>query len=135
MVPGPSDGGDRGRMPPIMDTDCIFCRIGAGEIPATVVAESDAALAFLDVAPWTEGHTIVIPRRHADDVLAIDDDDLAAVASLARQVAARLVADGAEGVNLWQSSRAAAGQTVFHLHVHVLPRRAGDRIRQPGSPE
>jgi histidine triad (HIT) family protein len=117
-----------------MEADCIFCRIVAGEIPATVVADSEAALAFLDVAPWTDGHTIVIPRRHADDLLAIGDEDLAAVATLARRVAAGLVEAGAEGVNLWQSNRPAAGQTVFHLHVHVLPRHAGDRIRQPGSP-
>ena len=116
------------------DTECIFCRIVAGEIPATIIAESDAAVAILDVAPWTEGHAIVIPRRHAADLLEIDDDDLAGVASLVRRVAVAAVGDGAEGVNLWQSNRAAAGQTVFHLHVHVLPRRSGDGIRQPGSP-
>jgi histidine triad (HIT) family protein len=117
-----------------MSTDCLFCRIVAGEIPATIIAESEGAIAFLDVGPWTAGHALVIPRRHAADLLEIDDDDLAAVALLTRRVAAAAIAEGAEGVNLWQSNRPAAGQTVFHLHVHVLPRRAGDRIRQPGAP-
>lgn len=117
------------------ESDCIFCRIVAGEIPATVVAESERALAFLDVGPWTDGHALVIPRRHATDIFEISDEDMAAVASLARRVATEVISqDGVDGVNLWQSNGAAAGQTVFHLHVHVLPRRAGDTIVQPGAP-
>lgn len=117
------------------DSDCIFCRIVAGEIPATIVAESERALAFLDVGPWTDGHTLVIPRRHATDIFEISEEDMTAVTSLARRVATEVISqDGVDGVNLWQSNRAAAGQTVFHLHVHVLPRRVGDAIVQPGSP-
>ena len=121
--------------------ECLFCRLVAGEIPATRVAETERALAFMDIFPAVPGHVLVIPRAHADDALAADDADLAACVALAARVArAQEAALGAEGVNLLSSSRAAAGQTVFHLHVHVLPRVAGDGFAvpwpvAPGDPE
>lgn len=112
--------------------DCLFCRLAAGEIPATRIAETERAIAFMDIFPAVPGHALVIPRAHADDALAADDDDLADCFRLAARVArAQEAALGADGVNLLSSSRAAAGQTVFHLHVHVLPRRAGDGFAFP----
>lgn len=107
---------------------CIFCAIAAGEVPARQVHADDAAVAFLDINPVTTGHTLVIPRRHVDDLL----DARGALAEMAPviEATAALLAQrlGADGVNLYQASRAAAGQTVFHLHVHLLPRWQGDGL-------
>jgi histidine triad (HIT) family protein len=115
--------------------DCLFCKIVAGEIPATVIAEREHALAFMDINPATRGHALVVPRAHSADLLEIGAEDLAACTALAAEVAAlarqRL---GAEGVNLLNSSGAAAWQTVFHFHLHVIPRYVGDPLRLPWSP-
>jgi histidine triad (HIT) family protein len=116
-------------------SDCIFCKIVAGELPATVVASEERALAFLDINPATRGHTLVIPRAHAQDIHDVGADDLAATISLAQRIAAtareRL---GADGVTLLQSSGSAAWQTVFHFHIHVIPRYRGDPLRLPWVP-
>jgi histidine triad (HIT) family protein len=115
--------------------DCIFCKIAAEELPASVVAAEERALAFLDINPATRGHTLVISRAHAQDIHDIGGDDLAATISLAQWVATvareRL---GADGVTLLQSSGSAAWQTVFHFHIHVIPRYAGDPLRLPWVP-
>jgi histidine triad (HIT) family protein len=115
--------------------DCLFCKIAAGELPATVIAQRDRALAFMDINPATRGHALVIPRAHSSDVHEIEAEDLAACMSLAAEVAG-LARDrlGADGVNLINSSGAAAWQTVFHFHLHVIPRYAGDPLRLPWSP-
>lgn len=115
--------------------DCLFCKIAAGELPATVVAESERALAFADINPATAGHTLVIPRAHAQDVQDIAAEDLAATIELAQQVArAARERLGADGVNLLNSSGAAAWQSVFHFHIHVVPRYEGDPLRLPWVP-
>jgi histidine triad (HIT) family protein len=118
-----------------MAEDCIFCRIVAGEIPAQVVAEDERTISFMDIAPGTRGHALVIPRAHARDLWEIDPADLAAVAVAAQQLALkqrdRL---GAAGVNLINSSGAAAWQTVFHFHMHVIPRYDGDPLKLPWVP-
>ena len=115
--------------------DCIFCQIVAGEAPAYVVAEDDRTVAFLDRGPATPGHTLVVPRRHAADVWDISDQDAAAVMLMAKRVAllldARLTPDG---LNLTQSNRSAGWQDVFHFHVHVIPRWAGDGLVPPWRP-
>jgi len=117
------------------DPDCIFCKIVAGEIPTTVVAEDELTIAFMDISPATRGHALVIPRSHAADVHAIDPQDLAAVALTAQRVATMARANlGAEGVNLLSSNGAAAWQTVLHFHMHVIPRYAGDPLRLPWTP-
>jgi histidine triad (HIT) family protein len=117
------------------DPDCLFCKIVAGEIPATVVAQDERTLAFMDINPATRGHALVIPRAHARDVHEIDPEDLKAVAATAQRVAARAVQKlGADGVNLLQSSGPAAWQTVFHFHMHVIPRYAGDPLKLPWVP-
>ncbi|WP_020573672.1 HIT family protein [Actinopolymorpha alba] len=114
---------------------CVFCRILAGELPSTTVAEEDRAVAFMDVNPATPGHLLVVPRTHAPDLFTVDPADLAACATLAQKMARRVRERlGADGVNLIQSSGAAAWQTVFHLHVHVIPRYDGDPLILPWQP-
>ncbi len=116
--------------------DCIFCRIVAGELPSIRVDEDERTVAFLDIAPATRGHTLVIPRAHARDLLEVAPEDLAACAATAQRVAARMGERlGAVGVNLLNSCGAAAWQTVFHFHVHVVPRYADDPLRLPWIPE
>lgn len=117
------------------DPGCIFCRIVAGELPARVVDEDERTMAFMDIAPATHGHALVIPRTHSTDLLEVSDEDLAAVAAAARRLAGRMRERlGADGVNLLNSCGAAAWQTVFHFHVHVIPRYDGDPLRLPWVP-
>jgi histidine triad (HIT) family protein len=117
------------------DPDCLFCKIVAGEIPATVIAEDERTIVFMDINPATRGHALVIPRAHARDVHEIDTADLEAVAAAAQRVAGRAIERlGAAGVNLLNSSGAAAWQTVFHFHLHVIPRYDGDPLRLPWVP-
>jgi histidine triad (HIT) family protein len=120
---------------PGRDPDCLFCKIVAGELPATVVAEDERTLAFMDINPATRGHALVIPREHAADLLEIGQEDLAAVAAAAKRLAAcAKEALGADGVNLINSCGAAAWQTVFHFHVHVIPRYRDDPLKLPWVP-
>ena len=117
------------------DPDCLFCRIVAGEQPATTIDEDARTLTFLDIHPATRGHALVVPKAHAADLLAIGEDDLAACALTAKRIAARQRERlGAVGVNLINSCGAAAWQTVFHFHVHVIPRYDGDPLRLPWTP-
>jgi histidine triad (HIT) family protein len=103
--------------------DCIFCKLVAGEIPSTRVYEDEETLAFLDIAPIVEGHTLVIPKTHVDPLMAATDDTLAACIKTVKRVAqALIVALGADGVNIHQANGESAGQVVPHLHFHVIPR-------------
>jgi histidine triad (HIT) family protein len=99
-----------------VDPDCIFCKIVAGELPSQRVDEDEHTVAFMDVNPATRGHALVVPRRHAKNLLEIDPSDLAAT------------------INLINSCGADAWQTVFHLHVHVIPRYKGDPLKLPWTP-
>jgi histidine triad (HIT) family protein len=118
------------------DPDCLFCKIAAGEIPATRVREDERTIAFMDINPATRGHLLVIPREHATDLLVVGADDLAACLMAAKELAGRLKEKlGADGVNLLNSCGREAWQTVFHFHVHVIPRYAGDPLRLPWMPE
>jgi histidine triad (HIT) family protein len=119
-----------------MAEDCIFCKIVAGEIPAHVLEQDEHTLTFMDIAPATRGHALVIPKRHATDLWEIEPDELAAVAVAAQRQALR-VRDrlGADGVNLINSCRPAAWQTVFHFHMHVIPRYEGDPLKLPWEPK
>ncbi len=120
---------------PDPDPSCIFCRILAGELPATIIDEDDRTLAFMDINPATRGHALVIPRTHARDLLVVEPDDLAAVSAAAASLAARMSAGlGATGVNLLNSCGSAAWQTVFHFHLHVIPRYDSDPLRLPWTP-
>ena len=114
------------------DPDCVFCKIIAGEIPAAVVAESGLAIAFMDIGPIAEGHTLVIPRDHYETVMDMPPEVVADVHRLAAQVArAAKAAIGCEGLNVLQNNGAVAGQVVGHVHVHVIPRDAGDGLKWP----
>jgi histidine triad (HIT) family protein len=117
------------------EPDCIFCQITAGEIPAQIVAEDERTVSFMDIAPGSPGHALVIPRRHARDLWEIEPEELAAVMEAAQRLALRMPERlGADGVNLLNSNGAAAWQTVFHFHVHVLPRYENDPLRLPWTP-
>lgn len=106
--------------------DCIFCKIIAGEIPSRRVHEDDHAVVFLDIGAWQRGHSLVVPRRHVDDLL----QQPAALTEIAPAIeqTARLLVDrlDADGINMVSSSGAVAGQEIFHLHVHLVPRYASD---------
>lgn len=114
------------------DNGCIFCAIAVGEAPSTPVDEDDRTLSFMDINPVTRGHALVIPRVHSTDLGDIDPADLAAVSSAGHRLANRMTgALGADGVNLLVCSGRAAWQTVFHFHLHVIPRYAGDGVNPP----
>jgi histidine triad (HIT) family protein len=115
--------------------DCIFCRIIAGEIPSHKVYEDDATLAFLDINPASRGHALVIPKAHAADLFSLSPDALAATARTTQTVA-QLLQRGVrpEGINILQNNGPAAGQVVFHYHVHVIPRWSGDRALSMWKP-
>lgn len=126
----------RFRLQAMSDPDCLFCKIVAGDVPATIVAEDERTVAFMDINPANPGHMLVIPRSHAKDLLEIDPEDLAAVARQGKVLAQRAVdVLGADGVNLLNSCGADAWQTVFHLHLHVIPRYKGDPLRLPWDPK
>jgi histidine triad (HIT) family protein len=117
---------------------CLFCAIAAGSVPAAMVAADAATLAVMDLRQGVPGHVLVIPRRHAENLYELDDDDAGAVMRMARRVGLALRAAFAPaGLNLWQSNGRAAGQEVFHFHLHVQPRRVGDgllRVYPQGVP-
>ena len=122
-------------MTPTYDPNNIFAKILRREAPCVTVYEDDVALAFMDVMPRAEGHTLIIPRVPARTLFDIEPEALArfmpAVQKVARAVKAGM---GAEGITLQQFNEAAGGQQVFHLHFHVLPRWSGVSLRPPGGP-
>ena len=116
--------------------DCLFCTIAAGESPSPRVREDAPTIAFMDINPATRGHLLVIPREHATDLLDVGPEDLAACTAAAQALAGVVKEKlGADGVNLLNSCGQAAWQTVFHFHVHVIPRYANDPLRLPWLPE
>jgi histidine triad (HIT) family protein len=114
---------------------CVFCAIVAGGAPAERVFEDDTTMAFLDINPAADGHTLVIPKRHAENLFDLGEEDGEAVWRTVRHVATGIrEALGSEGMNLFQSNGRAAFQAVLHFHVHVVPRWSGDGIRLPWIP-
>ncbi|MBB5078754.1 HIT family protein [Nonomuraea endophytica] len=112
--------------------DCVFCAIVAGTLPAALVDEDERTLAFLDITAVTDGHTLVVPKVHAADLWEITADDAAAVMRAVHRMAARIRDVLApDGLTLFQANRPAGWQDVFHLHVHLVPRRDGDRLTRP----
>ncbi len=119
---------------PAYDQNNIFAKILRGELPAHKVYEDDRALAFLDIMPRAPGHTLVIPKSPARNLLDVEADDLAYVMTMAQKVArAAMTVFAADGVTLQQFSESAGGQVVFHLHVHVVPRHEGQSMKPPAS--
>ncbi|AZG46610.1 HIT family protein [Gordonia insulae] len=121
-----------------MADQCVFCGIVAGRIPSHKVAEDDSTFAFMDVNPASDGHLLVVPKRHSRDLLDIPPDDLSAVTLTAQRVARKAITElGADGVNLLNCCGADAWQTVFHFHLHVIPRyvdKGRDRLLLPWKP-
>ena len=110
------------------DPDCIFCKIVAGEIPCFKLFEDDETIAFMDINPFSEGHCLAVPKAHFKDVFSISPDAMAATARTAARVAKAVDATvRPDGLNLIQANGPAAGQTVFHFHIHIFPRKSGDQ--------
>jgi histidine triad (HIT) family protein len=115
--------------------DCIFCRIIAGDLPSVRIHDDDQAVVIMDINPATRGHALVIPRAHARDILDIAPEALAHCAQLAASIGGLAMRNlGAAGITIMQSNGAAAWQTVFHYHVHVIPRYDGDPLVLPWEP-
>ncbi len=119
-----------------MAEDCLFCGIVDGSIPSETIDSDERTVAFMDINPATKGHALVVPRAHSADLLEISDEDLTATTLAARRLAARMKdVLGADGVNLINACGAAAWQTVFHFHIHVVPRYEDDPLKLPWIPE
>ena len=119
---------------PNYDPNNIFAKILRGELPCYKVYEDDKALAFLDIMPRAPGHTLVIPKAPARNLLDENPDDLAHIMQVAQRIArAGMKAFGADGVTIQQFNEKAGGQVVFHLHVHVIPRREGEAMKPPAT--
>jgi histidine triad (HIT) family protein len=118
-----------------MADDCIFCKIVAGELPSEIVQEDEHTVAFMDINPWTRGHALVIPRNHSPNLYEVDEDDLRHTSSAAKRLALRMRERlRCDGVNLLNASEPAAWQTVFHFHMHVIPRYDDDPLQLPVRP-
>jgi histidine triad (HIT) family protein len=116
------------------DPNNVFAKILRGELPCHKVYEDDRAFAFLDIMPRAPGHTLVLPKAPARNVLDASPDDLAQVMKVAQKIAkASIRAFGADGVTIQQFNESAGGQVVFHLHVHVIPRQHGIAMKPPAS--
>ena len=116
------------------DPNNIFAKIIRGELPCHKVYEDDKVLAFLDIMPRAPGHTLVLPKAPARNILDIEPDDLTAVALAAQKIAKTAVkVFGADGVTVQQFNEGAGGQVVFHLHLHIIPRKAGVPMKPPAS--
>jgi len=116
------------------DTNNIFAKILRGELPCYKVYEDDKAFAFLDIMPRAPGHTLVLPKAAARNILDVPPDDLAHVAKVAQRIAkAAMKACAADGVTIQQFNEGAGGQVVFHLHVHVIPRKSGMPMKPPAA--
>jgi histidine triad (HIT) family protein len=117
------------------DPDCIFCSIAAGDAPAEIVDSDEHTVAFMDINPATRGHALVIPRTHSADLMEVSDEDLERTNLAARRLAERI--DRAlepAGFNVINACRSAAWQTVFHFHLHVIPRYEDDPLKLPWIP-
>ena len=118
-----------------MADDCLFCGIVAGDVPAQIVDSDEHTVAFMDINPATRGHALVVPRTHSTDLMEISDEDLERTMAAARRLARRIdEALEPDGFNLLNSCRPAAWQTVFHFHVHVVPRYDDDPLKLPWVP-
>jgi histidine triad (HIT) family protein len=118
-----------------MAEDCLFCGIVAGDVPAQIVDSDEHTVAFMDINPATRGHALVVPREHSRDLTDVPDDDLANTMAAARRLARRMdeVLEP-DGFNILNSCRPAAWQTIFHYHLHVIPRYEDDPLKLPWVP-
>ena len=119
---------------PAYDPNNIFAKILRGELPCHKVYEDEQAFAFLDIMPRAPGHTLILPKAPARNILDVAPDELAHVAKVTQKIAkAGMQVFGADGITIQQFNENAGGQVVFHLHVHVIPRKAGVAMKPPAS--
>ena len=121
-----------------MKDDCIFCKLANGVFPTNSIYEDDQFNVILDAGPATKGHALILPKKHAANLMELDEDTAAAAMKLAKKLAPVLIEKlGADGLNLVQNNGEVAGQTVMHFHLHLIPRYANDVQKigwVPGSP-
>ncbi len=118
------------------ENDCVFCQIARKEAPASVVYEDEKVMAFMDIRPVSEGHSLVIPKQHYVDLFGIPDELLAAVHIVTKKIAAATkMVTSADGISIVQQNGKAAGQDIFHFHVHVIPRFEGVKIPRFEQPD
>jgi histidine triad (HIT) family protein len=111
------------------DESCIFCKIVTKQAPASIIYEDETVMAFLDIRPLNEGHTLVIPKKHYVDIFDIPEDQLSQVHTVAKQVSTAVKkATNADGISIIQQNDKAAGQDIFHFHVHIVPRFEGQKL-------
>ena len=111
------------------DNACIFCRIAQKQVPASLVYEDEKAMAFLDIRPLNEGHTLIIPKEHYETVFDIPQKLIMHLHGITKQVAIAVKkATKADGIGIMQQNGEAAGQEVFHLHIHIIPRYEGQKL-------
>jgi histidine triad (HIT) family protein len=119
--------------------DCIFCKLANGAIPTNMLYEDEDFAVILDAAPATKGHALIIPKQHSDNLYELPDETAAKVMPLAKKIAmAEKKAFDSDGINILQNNEPAAGQSVIHFHVHVIPRKKGDFLSllwTPGKPK
>lgn len=116
--------------------NCIFCRIAAGDIPSSVIYEDEDFKVILDIAPATKGHAIILPKKHFADLFELDEDTAKKVLVVAKKVALAMKRElNCDGLNLLQNNGQAAGQSVFHIHFHLIPRYQGDNVKVPWTPD
>jgi len=117
------------------EEDCIFCKIVAGELPSTIVDEDERTIAFMDINPAVRGHVLVVPRAHSRNLFDVPEEDLVACAIASQRIVRRMRdALGAEGANILSAAEPVAWQTVFHFHIHVIPRNRDDPLKLPWVP-
>lgn len=118
------------------DSNCIFCKIANGEIPSKTLYEDDSFRVILDISPASKGHAIILVKNHAENIYNLSDEDAGKIYVVAKKVAiAMQKVLKCDGMNILQNNGEAAGQTVFHLHMHVIPRYNGDQVQIKWTPQ
>ena len=113
----------------MIDRDCIFCKIAGGDIPSSTVYEDEQFRVLLDLSPATKGHALILPKQHYANIFEIDENILRDLIVLAKKVASAMKETlNCDGVNIVQNNSEAAGQTVFHFHLHMIPRYKDDNV-------
>ena len=119
-----------------MDNNCIFCKIAAGEIPSSTVYEDGDFRVIMDISPAAKGHCIILPKEHAANIFELSEETAGKIFVVAKKVATAMKEElGCEGINVLQNNGEAAGQTVFHVHMHLIPRYKGDSVEIHWTPQ
>lgn len=119
----------------MVDSDCIFCKIANGEIPSKTLYEDDRFRVILDISPAAPGHAIILAKNHAENIYSLSEEDAGKIYLVAKKVATAMEKVlKCDGMNILQNNGEVAGQTVFHLHMHVIPRYKGDNVQIKWAP-